>query len=203
MTLIRRSLLALAAATALAAPAAVTAADRTGGAEIGMGDPNAKVKVIEYASVTCPHCAQFNADVFPAFKKKYVDSGQVYYVFREFPTQPAELAVAGFLIARCSGTAKYMEVVDTLFRGQKALMETSNAQKFLLDAGKAGGLDEAAVRACLADNAAVDALEARVKRGIEVDKVEATPTFIIGGTKLEGSQSLAELDAVIQPLLRR
>lgn len=201
MTLIRRSLFALAAAVAMAAP--VAAADKTGGAEIALGNPNAKVKVIEYASVVCPHCAQFNADVFPAFKKKYIDSGQVYYVFREFPTQPVQLAVAGFMVARCAGTDRYFQVVDKLFTGQGALMESGNAQKYLLDAAQAGGIDEAGVRTCLADEAALNALSDRIQHAVDVEKIEATPTFIIGTSKLEGSQSLTQLDAVIQPLLRR
>jgi protein-disulfide isomerase len=203
--MLRRSLIALAPLsllTAFGAGGAAVAADRVGARETTLGNPNAKVKVIEYASVVCSHCGQFHREVFPAFKRKYIDSGQVHFTFREFPTQPAELAVAGFLVARCAGPERYFAVIDALFAGQPALFESRNAQKFLLDGGKAGGLDEAAVRACLSDDAAVQAMQARVKQAIDVAKVHSTPTFMIGDKTLEGAQTLAQLDAVIQPLLR-
>ena len=205
MTLIRRSFVSLAALSpfaGLAVGGSAVAADRIGARETTLGRPNAKVKVIEYASIVCPHCGQFHREVFPAFKRKYIDTGLVHFIFREFPTQPAELAVAGFLTARCAGPERYFDVLDALFAGQPALFESRNGQKFLLDAAKAGGLDEAAVRACLEDDAAVQAMQTRVKHAVEVAKVHSTPTFIIGDKTLEGSQTLAQLDAVIQPLLR-
>jgi protein-disulfide isomerase len=201
MSLLRRSILALAAVVAAGLAAPAGAADLVGTRETAMGNPNAKVKVIEYASVVCPHCGQFAREVFPAFKRKYIDSGQVYFIFREYPTEPANLAVAGFLTARCAGPDKYFAVIEALFAGQPALYESRDGQKFILDAGKAGGLDEPTVRACLEDRAAVVAMQARVTEAIEVAKVHSTPTFIIGDKTLEGSQSLAQLDAVIQPLL--
>jgi protein-disulfide isomerase len=202
MSIIRRSILAFTAAAlgaviGFAAPAG--AVDRIGARETTMGNPNAKVKVVEYASVVCPHCGQFAREVFPAFKRKYIDSGQVYFIFREFPTQPVDVAVAGFLTARCAGPDNYFKVIDALFAGQTALYESGDGMKFIVDAGTAGGLDAAAVRTCLQDTAAVTAMQARVEAAAET--INATPTFIIGDKTLEGSQSLAQLDAVIQPLL--
>jgi protein-disulfide isomerase len=191
-----RTFAALAAALILT-PAAHAA--ETG--EMSLGNPKAKVTVVEYASVTCPHCAAFNDEVFPAFKAKYVDTGKVFYVFREFPTEPVELAAAGFLIARCAPAGKYFPVVDALFHGQQKLYETRDAKQFLLDAGKAGGLDEAQIQACVGDKANVEAFNTRVQTAIDTAKIEATPTFVIGRTKIEGEQSLAQLSAVIDPLL--
>ena len=202
MPMIRRSVLVLTALAALGLGSPAGAADRIGARETAMGDPNAKVKVIEYASVVCPHCGQFAREVFPAFKRKYIDTGQVYFIFREFPTPPANVAVAGFLTARCAGPERYFAVIDALFAGQEALYASGDGLKFILDAGKAGGLDEAAVRACMQDQAALSALQARVEAASEEAKIQSTPTFIIGDRKLEGSQSLAELDAVLQPMLR-
>lgn len=196
--LLRRSFLALCAASALIAPS--HAADRVGAGEVTLGNPNAKVKVVEYASVTCPHCAAWNEAVFPDFKRKYIDTGLVQYVFREFPTQPVNVAAAGFMIARCAGREKYFDVVDALFESQSTLA-TGDALKFLTDAGKVAGMDEAAVRACVQDEAALAGFNNRVRQALEVDKIGATPTFVIGDRKLEGGQSLAQLDAVIQPLL--
>jgi len=201
MSLVRRSLLALATLATLSLAAPAGAVDRIGARETAMGNPNAKVKVIEYASVVCPHCGQFARDVFPAFKRKYIDSAQVYFIFREFPTAPTNVAVAGFLTARCAGPDRYFDVIDALFAGQPTLFAGRDAMKFILDAGKAGGLDEAAVRACVQDSAAVEALQARVEAAVEVAKIQSTPTFVIGDRKVEGSQTLAALDAILQPLL--
>src|SRR5665213_2186956 len=84
-----------------------------------MGDPRAKVTVVEYASASCPHCARFNNDVFPAFKAKYIDTGKVRYVLREFLTEPVQVAAAGFLLARCAGKGKYFGALDDFFHGQE------------------------------------------------------------------------------------
>ncbi len=171
--------------------------------DMTLGDHKAKVTVIEYASVVCSHCAAFNAEVFPAFKAKYIDTGKVRYVLREFPTQPVELAAAGFLVARCSPSDKYFAVIDSLFRGQEKLFQSRDAKAYLMDAGKVGGLTDAQVEACLQDKARLDAFNARVETAMETAKIQATPTFIIGDKRLEGGQSLAQLDAVLQPMLAR
>ena len=170
-------------------------------ADMTMGNPAAKVTVIEYASDTCPHCAAFNAEVFPAFKAKYIDTGKVLYVFREFPTEPAQLSAAGFLIARCAAPGSYFAVIDALFKGQAALFKSSDARAFLLNAGKAGGLDEAKITTCLNDKTALDAFSARVKAAVEDAHIDGTPTFVIGKAKLVGEQTLDQLDAAIQPML--
>ena len=166
-----------------------------------LGSAGAKVTVIEYASTTCPHCARWNADVFPAFKAKYVDTGLVRYELREFPTAPQAASVAGFLIARCAPPAKYFDVIDALFRGQAEMAASGDARATLLKAGRAGGLTDAKSMACAQDPQATAALDKRVRTAAEVDKIRATPTFIIGNQRLEGEQPLAALDAVIQPLL--
>ncbi|HTI66382.1 MAG TPA: DsbA family protein [Caulobacteraceae bacterium] len=207
MSRIARSLGALAAALAATLAAtlvSVPAANAAQGAlpgDMAMGDPKAKVTVVEYASVTCPHCGRFNADVFPAFKAKYVDTGKVRYVFREFPTDPVELAAAGFIVARCAPADRYFAVIDTLFKGQQKLFASQDAKTFLMDAGTAGGLSKAQVEACLADKGQLEDFNDRVQAAVETAKIQATPTFVIGATKLEGEQTLAALDAVIQPLL--
>ena len=194
--------LAVLAATALvlAGPGA-RAADALLPGDMSLGDPKAKVVVVEYASVMCPHCARFNNEVFPAFKAKYVDTGKVRYVFREFPTAPVQLAAAGFLVARCAPAERYFAVIDALFKGQAELLQNEDAKTYLLNAGKAGGLDQAQVEACLKDKARIDAYNARVKTALEVGKIEATPTFVIGDTRLEGEQTLADLDKALQPKL--
>jgi len=154
--------------------------------------------VVEYASDTCPHCARFAAEVFPAFKAKYVDTGKVLYSFREFPTAPVELSAAGFVLARCAGEGKYFDVVNALFQAQKA----ETGREFLMAGAKAGGLDEDQIKACLDDPAALAELNARVKQAADVEKIDGTPTLIVNGVKMkEGEKTLKDLDAAIEPLL--
>src|SRR5580700_5997879 len=106
--------------------------------DMTLGNPKAKVTVVEYASASCPHCAHFNNEVFPAFKAKYIDTGMVHYVFREFLTPPAEVAAASFLIARCAGRDKYFSVLDTIFRGQEQMYQSGDIRGALLRAAQSG-----------------------------------------------------------------
>jgi protein-disulfide isomerase len=161
--------------------------------------------VVEYASASCPHCARFNNRVFPAFKKKYVDTGQVRYVLREYLTQPVQVAAAGFLLARCSGADKYFPTLDDFFRSQEELYQTGEARRVIVEVGSRAGLSEAQVDDCLGDEAALKALNARVQRYVENDKIESTPSFVINGKPLPRSDhevNLADLDAAIGPLLK-
>ncbi len=188
-----------AAATLAAWPGAagVTAQDRW------IGRANAPVTVFEYASVTCPHCGRWNADVWPAFKAKYVDTGKVRFVLRELPTEPAVVATGGFLVARCAPPAKYFDVIDALFAGQQAMFDSGDFRGWLIEAGAKGGLSRDRVMACAQEQAGVDAMNARIDANLrEHSGIGSTPTFVVNGRMLVGEQSLAELDAVIQPLLR-
>ncbi len=199
--------LAGAAATgsqAIGAAAPAAAGPATGDlGEMTLGNPKAKVTVVEYASVTCPHCAAFNAEVYPAFKAKYIDTGKINYVFRELLTPPQEVAAAGFLVARCGGKAKYFTVVDAIFRGQQEMFTSGDVKTALVKAGGLAGLSEQQVIACATDEAAQNALSERQKKAINEDGINSTPTFVINGTKLEGEHTLAQLDAVIEPLLKK
>lgn len=168
--------------------------------EMSMGDPNAKVKVVEYASASCPHCARFNNNVFPDFKKKYVDTGQVRYTFREFLTPPYPLAAAGFLTARCAGKDKYFTVLDAVYRAQEQMFESGDFRGPLLKIAQSAGLSEQQFNACISDEKALKALSDRVERFAKEDKIEGTPTFIINGKSLPPSThetTLADLDAAI------
>jgi protein-disulfide isomerase len=178
--------------------------------DMAMGDPNAKVTVIEYASVACPHCAEFNNTVFPAFKAKYIDTGKVHYVAREILTGNPTLAAAGFLLARCAGKDKYFFVTDAIYRAQDQIYEpgTDNmrpnaGQDVLLPIAQSAGLTPDQFTKCLSDEAAAMAMNDRIDKAARKDDVQSTPTFIINGKKMSpGEKTLAELDAVIQPLLK-
>ena len=162
-----------------------------------LGDPGARVTVTEYASVGCPHCAAWARTVFPAFKKKWIDTGKVRFVFREMLTGQPALAAAGFLTARCAGKEHYFEVIDAIFRDQTAILEGGEAYVPLLHIAQSAGLTEDAFSACLKDEAALKALEERSDRNSAAGGVTGTPTFVIAGRKFEGEQSMAEFDAAI------
>ena len=165
--------------------------------EMSMGKADAKVTVIEYASASCGHCATFHAEVFPAFKTKYVDTGRVKYVFREFITPPAELAAAGFLTARCGGKDKYFSVLDGVFRSQEEIFRTGDMRSPLVRVAKSAGLTEEQFMACVSDEKALKALATRVEKFAKQDNITGTPTFLINGEKLDGEQSLAAFDTAI------
>ena len=198
---------------AVAAILSLAACHNGGGAvssdDMSLGNPNAKVTVIEYASVACPVCADFNNNVFDAFKKKYIDTGKIHYVFREAMTGNPALAGSGFLLARCAGKDNYFKVTDAVFRAQEQVYEPGSenlkpgvAHDVLSRIAQEVGMNDDQLNKCLTDTKAITALNDRVSKFAQQDKIEATPTFIINGKQYVGDKSLAELDAAIQPLLK-
>jgi len=193
----------VAAVFALGAPHPVRAEDKVGTQEISLGNPNAPVSLIEYASVSCPHCARFNADVYPALKARYIATGKIRYIFREVPIHPEQDA-AGFMIARCAGPQRYLAVVDALLRGQALLFEKQNLHAWLMAGAAAGGLDETQMRACISDVAAIEAFNARAEHTLVVDKVDSTPTVMVNGKPIEAKGpefTITDIDAALRPLL--
>ena len=193
----RRLMMAVAAATLfLGACSGQSSAAADG--DMTMGDPNAPVKMVEYASLSCVHCATFNNEVFPELKEKYIDTGKVHYTFKEFLTPPAEVAAAGFLLARCAGEDKYFSVVDSIFHSQQEMFTTGDMRGILLRTAQSAGMTEEKFNACITDEAALKALNERVEKAVKVDKITATPSFMINGKKLkEGEMTMAELDAAV------
>ena len=192
----RRLVLALAMSLVLAACGkgggpAVDSEDMT------LGNPDAKVTVIEYASASCSHCAAWNEEVWPAFKAKYVDTGRVHYVFREFLTPPVELASATFLMARCAGKDKYFTVVDAVFRAQPTMFSTGDMRGELLRIANSAGMSEQQFTQCISDDEALKALNDRVEKFARSEKITGTPTFVVNGKKLDGETSLAQFDKAI------
>jgi protein-disulfide isomerase len=165
--------------------------------DMTLGDPKAPVKVVEYASLTCPHCAEFHETVFPEFKKKYVDTGKVQYTFKEFLTPPAAVAAAGSLLARCAGKDKYFDVVSAVFHSQSE-WQTSGPRESLLRVAKSAGMTEEQFDKCVGDREALQELNARVDKAAKEGNIQFTPTFVINGKKVkEGAMTLPELDAAI------
>jgi protein-disulfide isomerase len=205
MMLTRRATIASAAAagaSALVAPA--FAAVKAAPGDMSLGDPKAAVHVVEYLSLTCPHCAHFHEEVFPAFKAKYIDTGRVYFTIRELLTAPANVAAAGFLMARCNGGTRYFQVVDQVFRSQSRWKPGAPIKPIFLEIAKGAGLTEAQFEACLTDEKASSALEARLEYATGVDKVTGTPTFFVNGVQMPNQEvpTLADLDAAIAKALK-
>ncbi len=168
--------------------------------DMSLGDKDAKITVVEYASVGCPICARWDQEVFPAFKAKYIDSGKVHYVFREMLVgggSEVTVASAGFLLARCAGKDKYFQVNEAIFASQPGVFETP--RETLLDIAKSVGMNEEQFNKCVTDEAAIKALNERVEKNAKEHDINATPTFEINGRKMEpGYHSLAEIDAAIE-----
>lgn len=162
-----------------------------------LGNPRAPVTVIEYASVGCSHCGTWAREVFPAFKKAYIDTGKTRFVFREMLFGDPNLAAAGFLAARCAGSKRYFEVVDAIFAAQPKIEAGAEPAATLRGIARSAGLSGAQFDACVADKAGLAALQARSLRHETLDKITGTPTFVVGARTLEGEQSLAELGAAI------
>ncbi|GIK50795.1 MAG: DsbA family protein [Hyphomonadaceae bacterium] len=183
-------------ATALALAATLGACNGAGGRgglsgdDMVLGDASAPVTLIEYASATCPHCATFHEQVFEQLKTNYIDTGRVRYVFREFPTAPAPVAVAAFQVSRCGGASpeQYFSRLGEVFRTQETLfrsLQTDAGRQYFINLGAAAGLTEQDVLACIADEEGPARIRRIVDSGTREFNITGTPTFVINGEKVE------------------
>lgn len=166
--------------------------------EKSLGKEDAPVTIVEYASMTCPHCAHFHETTLPELKTKYIDAGKVRLILREFPFDPR--AEAGFMLARCSND-NYFAMVDVLFKQQQGWATAENAKDALLQIAKLAGFSQESFEACLTDQKLLDEVRAVRERGAKDFGVDSTPTFFINGGRYPGALSIAELSAIIDPLL--
>jgi protein-disulfide isomerase len=209
-TLLTAGVAAAAQAQGAAAPASAEAPPTNPnppmweGPEYVMGNPKAKVTLVEYASASCPHCARFDVLEFPGLKAKYIDTGKVRYVFREFLTPPEQLAAIGFLLARCAGEAKYWDALDQFFHAQTEIYTTHQVEGVVMRIAKTVNLTEPQVEACIDSKPALDALNDRMKAALNA-KINSTPTFLINGVEFHGppgkETDLADLSAALDSLL--
>jgi protein-disulfide isomerase len=160
------------------------------------------VPVIEYGSVTCPHCAEFDLKTLPQFKKAYVDTGKVRYIFREFSRNP--LDVAAFTLARCVGEDKdkAMAVIDLEFATQDKWAYVQNPLEPLLASLRPTGLPREKAMQCLKDNALINKVRQVGETGEKIAKIQGTPTFIINGKSYGGELSMQDLDEILKPLVK-
>ena len=168
--------------------------------DMAMGDANAPVTVIEYASMTCPHCAKFHNAYLPEIKKKYIDTGKVRLVFREFPLDRA--AYQASILARCSGADRFFPYIKILFTQQSNWARAKDQKTALAKLGQMGGVSISTFDGCLADKKLGDGILKTRKDGTDNHKIESTPSFIIDGKTYAGSLDLAAFSKVVDPLLK-
>jgi protein-disulfide isomerase len=167
--------------------------------DMALGAAGAPVTMIEYASVGCPHCAEWRRDVFPTLKAKYIDTGRLRFVVREMITGDATIATAGFMLARCAGPARYFQVIDEVYARQPQMWgKTASAGAVLGEIAKAVGMTEDAYEACIDDQKGLDALNARVAQHNK-DGVDSTPTFFVNGKRYDEPLTLAQVAAAFRP----
>jgi protein-disulfide isomerase len=163
-----------------------------------LGDPNAPITIIEYASMTCPHCAHFTDDVLPELKKKWIDTGKVKLVLRDFPLDGE--AVKASMIARCAPPDRFYAFIDAFFVDQDKWVTAPNYQEALTRLAALGGMGKDQVDKCLADKQLEDRiLNSRLVASKDLD-VNATPTFFINGTKFAGDPTVEAFDKVLSGL---
>ena len=165
--------------------------------DIVEGDANAPITLIEYSSLTCPHCARFQTDVLPQIKKDYIDTGKVKLIQRDFPLNKP--AVQAAQLAHCAGPMRYSAIVDVLFKTQDQWLNEQAVEKLAQIAATAG-MDRAAFDACLANKDIEAKIVASRKAAEDAFKVDSTPTFIINGVKLDGGQTIEDLKALFAKL---
>ena len=170
--------------------------------DMAIGQAKAPITIVEYSSMTCPHCADFEENVLPMLQSKYIDTGKVRFVSREFPLDIK--AAAASMLARCAANGdapKYFEATTMLFKQQGPLMErTTDTLKAV---GGRFGMNEQAVEACVKDQALLDKLTADQQFAFDELKVDATPTFFINGERLKGSMSFEEFEQKLASHLKR
>ena len=169
-----------------------------------IGNPNAKVTVVEYASVTCGHCANFHETVYGDFKTKYIDSGLVRFVFREFPTAPQNIAQAGFLLANCADDERFFDAISLQFKRIGQIRQDPRGE--LVKIARSAGLSEADFETCLQNEEEIEKYKTKVQYGQDAG-VTGTPSFFINGEKVQKTASgkalytLETWDEVLVPLL--
>jgi protein-disulfide isomerase len=195
--------LAAAALFLAAAMAPATAADIDVDAamsERALGNADAPVTIVEYASMTCPHCASFHAETWPELKKRYVDTGKVRFVFSNFVLNAIDLRAS--MMARCAPAPQFFGLTDVLFKTQNAWARAADPVAEMAKIGRLAGMKQETIESCLASEPLANALVAMRQQGTEAG-VASTPTFIINGERVVGGHSIDELAEIIDPLLDR
>ena len=164
-----------------------------------LGDPKAPVTIIEYASLTCPHCATFHTASLPDLKKNYIDTGKVRLVYRHFPLD--KFAAKGAMLANCAGKDREFAVIDVLFQNQLQWAGARDPEAELAKIGRLAGVGEAEFKACMENQALLEKILGERQAG-ERAGVDSTPTLFINGKRYPGARPYAEMEEILAPLLK-
>ena len=164
-----------------------------------VGDENAPVTIIEYASMTCPHCASFHIKTYPKLKEQYLDTGKAKLLFREFPFD--DRALAAFMLARCAADDKYFAMIDVLFEQQAVWAQSNQPAQELFKIARLAGFTQETFNACLQNKDVAAGIHAVKDRAALEFGVRSTPTFFINGEEVAGSQSIEKFQELIDPLI--
>ena len=167
--------------------------------EMALGAADAPVTIIEYASMSCPHCATFHTDVFPDLKSNYIDTGKVYFIFREFPLNTP--AFQASVLARCGGPSRFFGFIDILFNQLQTWAAGPDPLSELAQIGRLGGISNEKFQSCLRNKRITDGILKNRLTGEQTHKVASTPSFVVNGQMLVGVQDISQFDAVLGPLL--
>ena len=169
--------------------------------EMVLGNKDARVTVIEYASLGCPHCANFHSGTFVDVKRDYIDTGKIKFIYRDFPLGRPALAAA--MIARCAGSAKYFGMVDIFFRSQQQWGRAENPLEALTKIARFGGMSEDDVSACLQNQELLEHIQTQAQKGSEEHKVNATPSFVIDGETISGGMPYEDFKKLLDDALNK
>jgi protein-disulfide isomerase len=164
--------------------------------DMSLGNPKAPIRVYEYASLTCSHCAAFNQETFPSLKKDYIDTGKVYYTLRDFPFDP--IATAAYMLAHCAGPDRYFGFIDVLFSTQAQWAFVQEPMDALKSIAKQGGFSDEKFEACMKDEKIFDHVKSVAERGSKVFGVNSTPTFFVNGEKVEGALPYSAFEPILK-----
>ncbi len=167
--------------------------------DIWLGSEKAPVTIVEYASMTCGHCASFHAGTFKKLKTDYIDTGKVRMTVREFPFDP--LAMAAFMLARCEGPAKRSAMIDHLFATQRTWAFSKKPLEALINVTRQAGVSQENFEKCLKDRTLYEKITAIRNAGEQTFKVTSTPTFFVNGTRLVGDQTIEAFAKIIDPIV--
>lgn len=164
-----------------------------------MGDQNAPIKMLEFASLTCGHCARFHNEVMPTIKEKYISTGKIFFTYKDFPLD--KFALKASIISRCSGNENYFKFLDVFYKKQSSWTRTKDPFKSLLKIAKIGGIKDEEIKVCVGNKSIEDGLlKDRLTSSKKYD-ITATPTIYLNGEKYEGDLTLEALELKINSIL--
>jgi len=165
-----------------------------------LGKADAPVTIVEYASLTCSHCARFHTGTLPGLKKEFIETGKARLIFRDFPLD--RVALAGSMIARCAGRERYFGFIETFYASQANWAKDGNPVAALGKLARLGGMSPGEVDACLKNQAIGDAVLKQRLEGEKIFKIDSTPTLFVNGKKFSGGLTLEQFRAVVAPMLK-